>query len=61
MEIAFSLGTLLKVNHEFEWLQDHQQTFDIVKRALTVIALQPRKPLRQYFTSISQSIGTLVV
>ena len=34
-EITFSFGTLLKGNHKFEWLQEHQQAFDMVKKALT--------------------------
>ena len=57
--------TLLKGNYEFEWLQEHQQTFDMVKKTLTspltVLALQPEKPLLLYLTSTPHSIGALLV
>ena len=60
-EITFSFGTLLKGNHKFEWLQEHQQAFDMVKKALAMIALQPNKPLLLYLTSTPRSIGALLV
>ena len=60
-EITFSFGTLLKGNHKFEWLQEHQQTFDMVMKALTMIILQPNKPLLLYLTSTPRSIAALLV
>ncbi|XP_028109700.1 uncharacterized protein LOC114308334 [Camellia sinensis] len=60
-EITFSFGTLLKGNQKFEWLQEHQQAFDVVKKALTMIALQPNKPLLLYLMSTPRSIGALLV
>ncbi|GMP47237.1 hypothetical protein CsSME_00015091 [Camellia sinensis var. sinensis] len=60
-EITFSFGTLLKGNQKFVWLQEHQQAFDVVKKALTMIALQPNKPLLLYLTSTPRSIGALLV
>ncbi|XP_028082845.1 uncharacterized protein LOC114284155 [Camellia sinensis] len=64
-EITFSFGALLKENHKFEWLQEHQQAFDMVKKALTspftMITPQLEKPLLLYLTSTSWSIGALLV
>ncbi|XP_028104876.1 uncharacterized protein LOC114303897 [Camellia sinensis] len=64
-EITFSFGTLLKENHKFEWLQEHQHAFDMAKKTLTspltMIAPQPGKPLLLYLTSIPRSIGALLV
>ncbi|XP_028101955.1 uncharacterized protein LOC114301227 [Camellia sinensis] len=64
-EITFSFGTLVKGNHKFEWLQEHQQAFDMVKKtlasSLTMMAPQPKKPLLLYLTSTPRSIGALLV
>ncbi|XP_028121011.1 uncharacterized protein LOC114318342 [Camellia sinensis] len=64
-KITFSFETLLKGNHKFEWLQEHQQAFDMVKQVLTspltMIALQPEKSLLLYLTSTPRFIGALLV
>ncbi|XP_028071841.1 uncharacterized protein LOC114274168 [Camellia sinensis] len=64
-EITFSFGTLLKGNHKFEWLQEHQHAFDMVKKALTspltMIAPQLEKHLLLYLASTPRSIGALLI
>ncbi|XP_028085998.1 uncharacterized protein LOC114286976 [Camellia sinensis] len=43
-EITFSFGTLLKGNHKFEWLPEHQQAFDMVVTRSDLVRYLLNKP-----------------